>query len=352
MSSTAGTKLLRNAIKDRVFAPVYLFYGDEDFRKHDALTQLLGAAIDPSTRDFNVETLRGGEVDAQNLGSLLRTPPMMAERRAVVIRDVGALKKDARTALDAYLGAPESDVVLVLLAPAGGKVDKSLLDRTTAVEFEALTGEALAKWVTQQAESLGATITPEAIRLLINSVGGELTQLSVQLEKLANYSTAGPIDERAVAAIVGVERGETQSDLLRAIAHRDARKALELLPIILEQPKSNGVLLVMALGSQMLGLTFARGRRDRGVSAAALRGELFGFLKSGGSTYLGQSWGDAVDTWAAAVDKWTAPELERALRLLLATDRALKESRVSSDDQILLSVVLTLCSPARQRGAA
>ncbi len=188
--------------------------------------------------------------------------------------------------------------------------------------------------------------------LLQNSVGAELPQLSIELEKLANYTSGAEIDEPAVAAIVGVQRGETQSDLLRAIAQRNLRKALDLLPVILEQPKSNGVLIVMALGSQMLGLSFARGRRDRGASAAALKGELYGFLKSGGSTYLGQSWGDAVDTWVAAVDKWTAADLEDALRLLLATDRALKESRVSSDDQMLLSLVLGLCTPARQRGAA
>ncbi len=120
MSAIDGQKLLRTAIKERTFSPAYLLFGDEDFRKHDAVTKLLDAAVDRATRDFNLEIRRGGEIDAETLGSLLSTPPMMAERRVVVIRDVGALKKDARAALDRYLDHPASDLVLVLVVPAGG----------------------------------------------------------------------------------------------------------------------------------------------------------------------------------------------------------------------------------------
>ena len=82
---------------------------------------MIDAAVDPATRDFNYETLRGADLDAETLGSILGTPPMMADRRMVVIRDVNALKKDARAALDAYLKRPAPDLVLVLLAPSGVK---------------------------------------------------------------------------------------------------------------------------------------------------------------------------------------------------------------------------------------
>ena len=116
MSPVVDAKALRAAIKDRAFAPVYYFHGDDDYLKDEELRRLIDAAVDPATRDFNFETLRGAEVDAETLGSIVGTPPMMAERRVVVIRDVDALKKDARAMLDKYLKSPAPDLVLVLLS--------------------------------------------------------------------------------------------------------------------------------------------------------------------------------------------------------------------------------------------
>jgi DNA polymerase-3 subunit delta len=51
-----------------------------------------------------------------------------------------------------------------------------------------------------------------------------------------------------------------------------------------------------------------------------------------------------VSAWVAAVDRWTAPALDRALSLLLDADLALKETRVSSDEQLLGTLVLSLCA--------
>jgi hypothetical protein len=45
-------------------------------------------------------------------------------------------------------------------------------------------------------------------------------------------------------------------------------------------------------------------------------------------------------------------DLEAALSALLSTDAALKETRLSSDEQLLISLVLTLCSLGSTRRAA
>ena len=108
------------------------------------------------------------ELDAEALDALLSTPPMLAERRVVVMRDVDKLKKDARALLDRYLARPAHDTVLVLVAPAGAKADKALSDRATAVEFAPLTGDRAAEVdrASRASTVLGRTITPEAVALL------------------------------------------------------------------------------------------------------------------------------------------------------------------------------------------
>jgi DNA polymerase-3 subunit delta len=333
------------------YDPVYYLYGAEDYLKDEAVRQLIEAAVDPATRDFNLETLRGADVDGEALGSLLGTPPMMADRRVVVVRDVGTLKKDARRALEKYLESPARDLVLVLVAAAGSKDDRLLLDRTTAIDFEPLSGARVPKWITYYAtHDLGCEITPEAVSLLQNAVGTELAQLRIEIDKLASY-VAGEerrvIDEEAVSAIVGVRRGETLGDLLDAIANRKAAVALELLPHVLLQPKTSAVTMVMALTTQTLALAWARASRDAGARGNRMENEFYTLLKESGSSYTGRSWGEAVRAWSRALDSWSAADLDHALATLLATDVALKESRVSSDEQLLQSLVLTLCASGR-----
>ena len=67
-------------------------------------------------------------------------------------------------------------------------------------------------------------------------------------------------------------------------------------------------------------------------------------LKEGSGAYVGRPWGEAVNAWVAAVDGWTAPSLDRALELLLAADLTLKETRISSDEQVIGTLVLALCA--------
>ncbi len=349
--ASAGEKALHAALKKRVFEPVYLFHGEDDYLKDARMRELVDAAVDPSTRDFNLELRRGGELDAETLDALLGTPPMLAERRVVVVREVDKLKKDARGVLMKYLSHPAPDTVLVLVAPAGAKSDKPLSDRATAVEFAPLTGDRLPKWIAYHAETaLGRRITPDAVALLVEAVGADLSQLAVELEKLASFA-AEEIDERAVADVVGVRRGESLGALLDAVGARDATTAMALIPGVLLQPKTSAVSIVMNLTTQTLAMAYGAAARADGIPARALFNEYNARHKESGA-FPGRPWGEAVTAWARNTDRWSVSELDAALRALLSADAALKETRLSSDEQLLTSLVLSLCGPGTSRRAA
>ena len=349
--ASAGERALHAALKSRTFDPVYLLFGDDEFRKDAAVRELMEAAVDPSTRDFNLEVRRGGELTAEALDALLSTPPMLAERRVAVIRDVDKLKKDARSVLDRYLKRPASDLLLLLVAPAGAKLDKGFTSRGTPVEFEPLTGDRLPRWVAYHAEhELGRPITPEATALLIEAVGPDLAQLALELEKLASYAT-DTIDEHAVSDVVGVRRGESLGDLLDAVAAKEATQALALLPGVLQQPKTTAVSIVMNLTTQTLALAYGVAARDRGTPSRALFNEYMALLKETGA-FPGRPWGEAVNAWTKHTDRWSAAELDAALEALLLTDAALKETRLSSPEQLLATLVLRLCGAGSSRRAA
>jgi DNA polymerase III subunit delta len=348
--ASAGEKALHSALKKRVFDPVYYLFGEDDFLKERATRDLIEAAVDPTTRDFNLELRRANELDAETLDALLSTPPMLAERRVVVLRDVDKLKKSARTLLDRYLTRAAHDTVLVLVAPSGAKADKTLSDRSTAVEFAPLTGDRLPRWVAYHAQhELGRTITPEAVTLLVEAVGGDLAQLAIELEKLASYATE-TIDEHAVAEVVGVRRGESLGDLLDAVAAKDASTALGLIPIILQLPKTTAVSVVMALSVQTLALGYAEAALAAGTSPRGLFNELMALLKDTGA-FPHRPWGEAVNAWTKHAARWTAAEIDDALHALLTADTALKETRLSSPEQLLATLVLALCGRTTRRAA-
>jgi DNA polymerase-3 subunit delta len=353
MSVPPAQRALRDAIKQRSFAPAYLLHGDDDYQKTMATRELVEGAIDPATRDFNLEYLRGQELDAETLGSHLSTPPMMAERRVIVVRDVTALKKDARAMLDRYLARPAGDLLLILIAAGGAKPDKGLIASTTGVEYAPLTGDRIPKWIVYYVEQeLKTRITPEAVTLLQEAAGTDLAQLKVELDKLGSFAADGAIDEAAVSAVVGVRPGETFGALLDAVARRDAVAALALVPAVLEQPKNNGVTTIMALGVQALAIGWARAGRDRGVTAGRISPALYDLLREVGSVYTGRSWTEAVRAWAHAMEHWSIADVDAALDALLAADCALKGPRLGSDEQVLSSLVLALCGASRPRRAA
>lgn len=350
----SSLKTLRDAIKSGSFDAAYYITGEDEFQKEDAIEQLVDAGLDPAAADFNLDIRRAGEMDAEELGILLGTPPMMAQRRVIVLRDVGAIKKDAHGVLEAYLKSPASDVLLIMQSAAGTKEDSGISSLSTPLRFDPLTGDRIPKWIAHHAATTHKTnISPAAAELLQAAVGNDLFQLAAELDKLASYAEgrSTEISEEDVAAVVGVRRGETQSDFLDAVAERNVARALELIPHILAQPKTTAVSVVMALSTQMLAISWGRAKLDEGSPRARLNQEYFDLLRETGA-FTGRPWGSAAAVWARAAERWTRESLDRALDCLLETDIALKESRVSSEEQLLATLVLSLCAGDRHSAAA
>jgi DNA polymerase-3 subunit delta len=342
--STTALKTLQDALKGGIFDGAYYVCGEDDFQKDDAVKQLIEAATELAMRDFNMEVCQAQETDSKSLDAALSALPMMADRRVIIVRDVSALKKDARKVLDRYLANPAPDVLVILVETSGGKTDKGLSKISTELEFENLTADRIPRWITHYASShFHMKLHPGAIELLQSAVGTDLRQLVSELDKLASFTNGREVQEVDVAAVVGVRPGETMADFLDEVAARNVPKAMELLPRILSQPKTSGVQLVMALTVQTIALAWGKARMKEGLSQSRLQSEYFTFLKQSGSVFTGRPWGAAATTWSRAVDKWTLRALEHALHVLLEADTALKETTVSSEEQIVATLVLSMC---------
>jgi DNA polymerase-3 subunit delta len=345
-------RALKSALELRTFDRVYLFHGDDDYLKEEKIRALIDRATDPGTRAFNLDSWRGAEIDAASLGLALDALPMMAERRVCILRDVTTLKKDARAALDTYLRHPAADMLLVLVAGSGTKPDTALKNTATVVEFRSLNDDELVQWVMHHASKLGATIDQRAAELLCGATGNDLALLAGEIDKLRSFTNGDAIGEAAIAAVVGVRQGETLGDMLDLVAQQHGTKAIALLERVLAQPKTSGVSIVLALTTQTLAIGWLLAARERGLARHQFESELFGLLKENPSSMTGRPWGEAVKAWVHALRQWDHAAVDRALALLLSADIALKDTKLSSEEQLLVSLLLSMTAPGAPRRAA
>jgi DNA polymerase-3 subunit delta len=185
---------------------------------------------------------------------------------------------------------------------------------------------------------------------LQSAVGDDAATLMMELDKAASYVLGGTIDKAAIEAVVGVRHGETSSDLLDAVAARDVTQAVALVGPVLALPKTSGVGLAMALATQTAALGWGAAQRAKGVPLNRLAKEYFDLLKRTGA-FPGRPWGEATAAWTRYVPRWTVADAERGLRAVLRADERLKDTRASSDEQVLTTLILELCTSGEQRRA-
>src|SRR5437899_3745919 len=342
MGALTFDALLRS-LKQRAPDPVYYLHGEEDVLKDEAVRALLEHAVDPAARDFNVDQRTIADLDPEAFNALVNTPPMLTATRAVVLRGMEQLRKTAkvRQELLRYVDSPNPTTVLVLVHGTAEPPDAELVRRATAVEVVPLPPARVERWMTHRAKQLGLTLTPEARELLLASVGTDLSGLARELEKLAPLCAGPPATRDEVAAPVGVRRGETLQDFVDAALERRAAAAARLVEPVLEQAGMNGVRMLSALGTALVGTALARAELDRDARRRdRLEGALLSHLRTARPYGLG-SWEQTALRWARWAELWTRPELRGALRLALDADRSLKSSTLTDEAGILEQLVLS-----------
>jgi DNA polymerase III subunit delta len=330
-------------------ARAYYFHGPEDLLKDEALRAILDRALDPALRDFNLDQRSAGELDADSLFGLCTTLPMMAERRAVVLREVEGLKRKPklRAALLEYLGRPAPDTVLVLIQGANEEnEDKEIAKSAVTVACEPLPEDRVLKWLERRAKGLGIELPDDAARHLVRAVGGELASLAGELDKLAALPAGEPLTLERIGELVGVRHGETIFDWRDAVMEDRAGLAVRLLGPLLDQPANSGVKLVTMLGTTLIGTGIARSHHDRPLRGKALDDAIFGVIKRN-RVYGLLSWGEEKGRWVRWAPRWPAERVADALRSILAADRALKDTTISDERAILTDMVLRMATSSR-----
>jgi DNA polymerase-3 subunit delta len=278
-------------------------------------------------------------VDAERLTSVLATPPLMAEWRVVVVREVEALASSPRVreALVELARTPPAGLAAVLVAtiPKGSSARfwKDLQTRARALELAPLAAEDVPGWVLDRARDvLRVELDEDAALALAAAVGADLGVLARELDKLSAFVREGAPITRADVEAAGIKLpAQDRWQWLDMVGGRRFQEALARLPVLFAQGES-GVGLAIQLGTHLLriGVAVEGGR-------SALEASLPAHQRWLAKRLLPQTKG------------WTGDEVSLALDGLLRADRLMKSSGVSNE-ALLEEWLLGLL--ARTRAAA
>mgnify|MGYP003902353591 CR=1 FL=1 len=309
---------------------VYFLFGDEEYLRDAAAARVIEAHLDPATRDFNLDQLTGDAASPETLGSVLNTPPLMAEWRVVVVRDAQGLAGSARTRelVEQVLERPVPGLALILVAriPSGSRAQfyERLKRKATAVEFAPLAAGDVPGWLLARAAADGVKLDAEAAQALAAAIGAELGVLVRELAKLREYvGERGRITASDVEAVVGRVPRQNRWAWFDMVGEGKLAEARRALPVLLDAGES-GVGLVLGLGNQLLRLALVAAGGQR-----ALEAELPPH----------QTW--LARRLAQQARVWTLDALDAALADLARADRLLKSAPLS-DLQVMEELLLRI----------
>lgn len=235
--------------------------------------------------------------------------------------------------LNDYLGNPTPGVVMVFEAIRFDFEGDDKRKQERVRKFYAAIGDVveLRRFSTQdarrEAEALvraaGFRIDPAALELLVESLGGDVARIAVEIEKLALFTGGREVGVDDITALVPDARASNIFALVNAMARRDRARSLEILDTLARE----GEYLPLALAFLSTQFRMALAAREAGLKSAGQIQQHF--------TRLGvPMWGSRADQLHQTVSKFSRPQLERAMKLIFEADRGLRDAR--PDDRIVM----------------
>ncbi len=294
----------------RGLAGIYLVSGDEPLLVGEAADAIRAAARAAGYADRQVFFI-DRSFSWDELRHAAQALSLFAQRRVLELR-MPSGKPDKGAAQLAELAAnPPPDVICLVITE---KLDKKASDAAwvQAVEKHGawvpiwpVDAAALPGWLRGRARMLQIDIEPEAARLIVDRVEGNLLAAKQELEKLALLANGDPIGTDLVLRSVGDSARYDVFQLAAAAAAGDAARALRVL-LSLKGEGAEPTLILWALVRELRGLWQARER-------ARLR-----------SANRGSGWNLAATPSARALSRADKMPLAALLMQASVADRVIK----------------------------
>ncbi len=235
-------EIIRNVRAGKV-APVYYLMGEEPYYIDLLSNFLTETLLKPEERDFNLDLVYGADVNVNQIIELCHAYPMMAERRVVLVREAQAIR--SLDGLEQYI-AHNTPTTVLIFCHKNGTLDKrkaayKAIQQTGVIyENKRVSDSQLPSFITDYAREKKVQIEPQAVQMLADHVGADLTRLAVEIDKLIMALPAGQtrITAERVEELTGVSKDFNNFELQSALARRDIFRANRIVRYYQGNPRS------------------------------------------------------------------------------------------------------------------
>ncbi|WP_347157044.1 DNA polymerase III subunit delta [Pontibacter chitinilyticus] len=261
------------------FAPVYFLQGEEPYYIDLISDYIEQHALQEHEKGFNQVVLYGKDVDVATILLQAKRFPMMADRSVVIVKEAQSIadleKEEGMRQLDAYLQRPLTSTVLVFCHKHKSLDGRKALGKAISKQAVLLTTKKLYEnqvpaWVNQYLKQKGIKATQQAVLLLSEYIGADLSRLANEIDKLLlNLRPGTTLDEQVVQENVGISKEYNIFELQSALIARDALKANRIIHYFEANPKNNPLIpnlsLLFSFFTKLLSLHQAADKSEAGI---------------------------------------------------------------------------------------
>lgn len=311
---------------------VYLFDGEEEFLKEEAIRKLEAELLTDETEGFNKTVFYGQDIDGASIVSHARTLPFLGSYRLIIVKDAEMLSPSDKESIIAYLKNPTESTCLILVTRKADRNDRlcqAVARCGRIISFDRLYDDQANRWIAERVRDCGKRISGAASGSLRENIGNDLRSLAQAVEKVVAYvGQRDKITTKDIEEVVGRSIKYRIFNLTDAIGRKKVDEALRILSGLVHDGKRAPEIIGM-LFWQMKRIRTAKGLLAQGVSRERLSQDLkvhSFFLKD----------------FIAQTEKFGMDELERSFELLLKADIDTKTSRMKPEVALEL-LVIGLC---------
>jgi len=326
-----------NSLDKGAFAPFYLFYGPEDFWLEITLDRIKKDFIPDSVKAFNLETLYGDEVSAQEILSRAHLVPFMSSHRLLIVRGTEYFTKDAYQQFLSYMDNPVDSTCIIWISDKTdlkGVFYKKFKELGRAVHFKKLSERQVFTWLQKRAKELGLDIDKEASSFMYQIVGSSLRDLFSEMSKLSLRYPHSRIGVEQIKELATFSRLFTVFDLVDYVSKKDTSHAIVVLNKLFETQGRDAHTLLGLLGMLArqirLILKAKSGLKNRGGRPGAIK------RLQPLPTFV-------IEKYLAQERFWQEEELEEALHNIYDADGLIRTG--SKGDLVLENLIFLLCFP-------
>lgn len=270
-------------IKQKKYAPVYIFDGEEPYFIDLLSDYISDNVLDDAEKEFNQSILYGQDVSPEDLIPIVKRYPMMAEYQVVIVREAQVWRN--MEALEQLIKHPVASTILVINYK-GKKLDgrsafsKLLKDKkykAGVVHFNSpkLKDSNIVGWINQYCKSQNLEIDPRAVAMLAENIGSNLSSLIDALDKLKILVPKGQnISQDDISKHIGISKDFNIFELQKAIGQRNDYRSLLIATHFANTPKDHHVIPVNSglyrFFRQLLSYHALARTTDRGGLASAI----------------------------------------------------------------------------------